>query len=297
MRILRDIPSLRAWRRDMVFEARRVGFVPTMGNLHTGHMGLIETARHHADAVIVSVFVNPLQFEDPADLARYPRTEQADIEALERAGVDAVFLPSETTLYPHGQAGMVRVDAGPLGERMEGAARPGHFTGVATVVAKLFNLVGPDVAVFGEKDAQQVAVIRRLVSDLDFAVELVIEPTHREPDGLAISSRNRFLSDEQRRQAPAVHRALKRAAESLAGGHSVPATLAGARHWLSQQGFDVDYLVYCDDERFEEQSQLVPHGRLLVAARLGAVRLIDNLAVYTPQALGPTAERVGAAVS
>lgn len=206
----------------MAFDARRVGFVPTMGNLHAGHMGLIETARHHADTVLVSVFVNPLQFEDPDDLARYPRTEQADIETLERVGVDAVFLPTEDILYPHGQEGMLRVDAGPLGNRMEGAARPGHFTGVATVVAKLFNLAGPDVAVFGEKDAQQVAVIRRLVSDLNFAVELVIEPTHREPDGLAISSRNRFLSDEQRRQAPAVHRALKRAAESLAGGTVCP---------------------------------------------------------------------------
>ncbi len=282
MQVIRDLPELRDWRESVAFDARRVGFVPTMGNLHAGHLALIDHAKRRADTVIVSIFVNPLQFEDPDDLARYPRTEERDLELLERAGVAAVFLPTEPELYPHGQDDIVRVDAGPLGDRLEGAARPGHFTGVATVVTKLFNLVRPDVAVFGEKDAQQVAVIRRLVADLDMTVELAIEPTHREPDGLAISSRNRFLDAEQRRQAPAVHRALKRAAESLAGGHSVAATLAGARHWLTQQGFAVDYLVYCDDERFEEQTRLVTHGRLLVAARLGRVRLIDNLPVHSP---------------
>lgn len=284
MEILRDIQALRAWREAREGEGTRVGFVPTMGNLHAGHMALIDNARRRADAVIASVFVNPLQFEDPEDLARYPRTEDDDIAALEKAGVDAVFLPTETVLYPHGQDDIARVDPGSLGTRLEGAVRPGHFTGVATVVTKLFNLVRPQVAVFGEKDAQQVAVIRRLVGDLDIDVQLAIEPTHREPDGLAISSRNRFLTAEQRRQAPAVHRALKRAAESLAGGHTVAATLAGARHWLAQQGFEVDYLVYCDEVRFEEQTRLVPDGRLLVAARLGRVRLIDNLAVHTPQA-------------
>ncbi|MFO7808477.1 pantoate--beta-alanine ligase [Guyparkeria sp.] len=282
MEVIRDIPELRDWRESVAFDARRVGFVPTMGNLHAGHLALIDHAKRRADVVVVSIFVNPLQFEDPDDLARYPRTEARDLELLERAGVPAVFLPIEPELYPHGQHNIVRVDAGPLGQRLEGAARPGHFTGVATVVTKLFNLVRPDVAVFGEKDAQQVAVIRRLVTDLDMSVELAIEPTHREPDGLAISSRNRFLDAEQRRQAPAVHRALKRAAESLAGGHTVAATLAGARHWLTQQGFAVDYLVYCDDERFEEQARLVTHGRLLVAARLGRVRLIDNLALHSP---------------
>ena len=284
MEILRDIQALRAWRTARDGTGSTVGFVPTMGNLHAGHMALIDHARRRADTVIASVFVNPLQFEDPEDLARYPRTEDDDIAALEKAGVDAVFLPTEAVLYPHGQDDIVRVDPGSLGTRLEGAVRPGHFTGVATVVTKLFNLVRPQVAVFGEKDAQQVAVIRRLVDDLDIDVQLAIEPTHREPDGLAISSRNRFLTPEQRRQAPAVHRALKRAAESLAGGHTVAATLAGARHWLAQQGFEVDYLVYCDDDRFEERARLVTDGRLLVAARLGRVRLIDNLAVHTPQA-------------
>ncbi|MGM0516798.1 MAG: pantoate--beta-alanine ligase [Pseudomonadota bacterium] len=284
MEILRDIPVLRAWRRGMEASGTSVGFVPTMGNLHAGHLALVDNARRRADVVIVSVFVNPLQFDDPDDLDRYPRTEKDDIATLEKAGVDAVFLPTEGVLYPHGQDDIARVDPGPLGDRLEGAARPGHFAGVATVVTKLFNLVRPDVAVFGEKDAQQVAVIRRVVADLDMDLELVIEPTHREPDGLAISSRNRFLDDEQRRQAPAVHRALKRAAESLAGGHTVAATLAGARHWLVQQGFEVDYLVYVDDERFEEQARPVCRGRLLVAARLGRVRLIDNLAVHMPQA-------------
>ncbi|MFP4462360.1 MAG: pantoate--beta-alanine ligase [Guyparkeria sp.] len=291
MQVIRDIETLRDWRESVEFEARRAGFVPTMGNLHAGHLALIEHARQRADAVIVSVFVNPLQFEDPDDFARYPRTEERDLELLERAGVAAVFLPTEPELYPHGQDDIVRVDPGPLGERLEGAVRPGHFTGVATVVTKLFNLVRPDVAVFGEKDAQQVAVIRRLVADLDMPVELAIEPTHREPDGLAISSRNRFLDSQQRCQAPAVHRALKRAAESLAGGHSVAATLAAARHWLTQQGFEVDYLVYCDDERLEEQTRLVSHGRLLVAARLGKVRLIDNLAVHTPHPANTESDR------
>ena len=156
MQVLRDIDALRDWCESTGFEARRVGFVPTMGNLHAGHMALIEHARRRSEAVIVSIFVNPLQFEDSDDLARYPRTEERDLEQLERAGVAAVFLPTEAVLYPHGQDDLVRVDAGPLGERLEGAARPGHFTGVATVVTKLFNLVRPDVAVFGEKDAQQV---------------------------------------------------------------------------------------------------------------------------------------------
>jgi len=291
MKVLRDIDELREWREDTGFDALRVGFVPTMGNLHAGHMALIEHAQRRAEAVVVSIFVNPLQFEDPDDLARYPRTEERDLELLERAGVAAVFLPTEAVLYPNGQQDIVRVDAGPLGERLEGAARPGHFTGVATVVAKLFNLVRPDVAVFGEKDAQQVAVIRRLVTDLDFPVELAIEPTHREPDGLAISSRNRFLDNEQRRQAPSVHRALKRAAESIAGGLGVAATLADARDWLAGQGFAVDYLAYVDDARFEEQRRVVPHGRLVVAARLGDVRLIDNLAVHSPQPALEESER------
>lgn len=291
MKVLRDVDELREWREDTGFDALRVGFVPTMGNLHAGHMALIEHAQRRAEAVVVSIFVNPLQFEDPDDLARYPRTEERDLEQLERAGVAAVFLPTEAVLYPNGQRDIVRVDAGPLGERLEGAARPGHFTGVATVVAKLFNLVRPDVAVFGEKDAQQVAVIRRLVTDLDFPVELAIEPTHREPDGLAISSRNRFLGADQRRQAPAIHRALKRAAESLTGGDEVAATLAGARHWLGQQGFAVDYLAYVDDARFEERSRPVVHGRLVVAARLGDVRLIDNLAVHSPQPALEESER------
>ncbi|MBN2873049.1 MAG: pantoate--beta-alanine ligase [Halothiobacillaceae bacterium] len=279
MEVLREVDELCEWRDGRRIGAGRLGFVPTMGNLHAGHLALIDHARRRAESVIVSLFVNPLQFEDAADLARYPRTEQDDLEQLERAGVAAVFVPTEAELYPNGQQGLVRVDAGPLGERLEGAARPGHFTGVATVVSKLFNLVRPDVAVFGEKDAQQVAVIRRLITDLDFPVELAIEPTHRESDGLAISSRNRFLDEGQRQRAPAVYRALTRAAESLAGGHTVAATLAGARHWLAQQGFEVDYLAYVDDRRFEERDRLVEHGRLVVAARLGEVRLIDNLSV------------------
>jgi pantoate--beta-alanine ligase len=284
MEILRDIPALRAWRRGKEAGGTRVGFVPTMGNLHAGHRALVDNARRCADAVIVSVFVNPLQFDDPDDLDRYPRTEEDDIATLEQVGVDAVFLPTEGVLYPHGQDDIARVDPGSLGDRLEGAARPGHFVGVATVVAKLFNLVRPEVAVFGEKDAQQVAVIRRMIADLDMDLELVIEPTRRESDGLAISSRNRFLDDEQRRRAPAVYRTLERAAEALAGGHAVTATLAEARQRLVRRGFGVDYLVYVDDERFEEQARPVPRGRLLVAARLGRVRLIDNLAVHLPSA-------------
>lgn len=282
MKVLCDIDELREWREGIGFDVHRVGFVPTMGNLHAGHLALVEHARLRAEVVIVSIFVNPLQFEDGDDLARYPRTEERDLEKLQRAGVTAVFLPTETVLYPRGQGDIVRVDAGRLGERLEGAARPGHFTGVATVVTKLFNLVRPDIAVFGEKDAQQVAVIRRLISDLDFPVELAIEPTHREADGLASSSRNRFLDPAQRQQAPAVHQALKCAAESLLAGQPVGSTLVSGRHWLERQGFEVDYLAYVDDLDFEEQTQLVTHGRLLVAARLAKVRLIDNLVVHSP---------------
>lgn len=268
-----------AWKR----EGLRVGFVPTMGNLHSGHLALVDAAREHSDRTVASIFVNPTQFGPGEDYESYPRTLEADLAQLEQKGTDLVFAPPVEEIYPGGEP-LTWVNVDQLDQHLCGASRPGHFRGVATVVTKLFNLVRPDVAVFGEKDAQQVAVIRRVVADLDMDLELVIEPTHREPDGLAISSRNRFLDDEQRRQAPAVHRALKRAAESLAGGHTVAATLAGARHWLVQQGFEVDYLVYVDDERFEEQARPVCRGRLLVAARLGRVRLIDNLAVHMPQA-------------
>lgn len=255
----------------------RVAVVMTMGALHDGHEALMLLAREHADAVIVTVFVNPLQFGPGEDLDRYPRTFDADLQRCARAGVDVVFAPTPAEVYPEGGPA-VRLCAGPLGERLEGAHRPGHFDGVLTVVAKLLHLTRPDVAVFGEKDAQQLALIRRMVRDLDFPVEVVGAPTVREPGGLALSSRNGYLSDSDRTAALSLYRSL--AAGAAAAGDGPTGVLEAARAVLDgTDAVAVDYLALVDERTWEDADATTTRARLLVAARVGTTRLIDNVPV------------------
>jgi pantoate--beta-alanine ligase len=267
-----------AARRD----GRGVGFVPTMGAFHDGHRSLIERARRETEQVVVSIFVNPLQFPDPRDLERYPRTRDRDLRDAERLGVDVVFAPDEREMYPGGEPA-VTVDPGPLGDRLEGAARPGHFRGVATVVAKLLNAVGPCRAYLGEKDAQQLAVIRWMVRDLEFPIEVVACPTVRETDGLAMSSRNALLSPEDREAAGSLFLALSEAAERARAGERDAAALVAvmAREIGGTPGARLDYAAVVDDETFEDVRMLERPARALVAARFGDLRLIDNLLLLT----------------
>jgi pantoate--beta-alanine ligase len=257
---------------------RTVGFVPTMGAFHDGHASLMRRARDQRDHVIVSIFVNPLQFGPGEDLSRYPRDEDRDLSIAGQLGVDVVFAPSVEEMYPAGPP-EVTVDPGPLGDRLEGAARPGHFRGVATVVAKLVDVVGPSTAYFGEKDAQQLAVIRRMVRDLSLPVQVEGCPTVREPDGLATSSRNAYLSPMQREAAGCLFLALSEAAQMARGGERDAATLvaAMAREIGATPEARIDYAAVVDDESFEEVSTLAGPARALVAARFGETRLIDNL--------------------
>jgi pantoate--beta-alanine ligase len=258
----------------------RVALVPTMGALHEGHASLLVRAREEAGPegrVVASVFVNPLQFGAGEDLDRYPRTFDADLEVCAREGVDVVFAPSVEEVYPGGLP-LVSVDPGPFADVLEGEIRPGHFRGVLTVVAKLFGLVQPDLAVFGEKDYQQLVLIRRMVADLCLPLDVLGAETRREPDGLALSSRNRYLDEEQRRQAVALSRTLYAA---VAAGHEgLDVALEAARAELrAAYGVDLDYLVITDPD-LGELPDVVPPGtpaRVLVAARLGGTRLIDNL--------------------
>ena len=273
MRVLETVAAFREARRAH----GELGFTPTMGFLHEGHLALVARARAETAAVAASLFVNPTQFGDPQDLERYPRDTPGDLAKLERAGVDLVFAPSVAEMYPPGAA--THVEVGPLGDVLEGAARPSHFAGVATVVAKLFNIVAPTRAYFGEKDAQQVAVIRRLVRDLDLPVEVVACPTVREADGLALSSRNVRLSPAQRAAAPVLHRAL-RAAQSLAaaGGRDAERLRAAVRAVVASEPLaDLDYVSVADPGSLEELSRLDGPALLSLAARFGPVRLIDNL--------------------
>jgi len=257
----------------------RIGFVPTMGALHDGHVSLIRRARTEVGpdgAVVVSVFVNPTQFAPGEDLDRYPRTLDADLEACAAAGVDVVFTPSVEEVYPLGLTGNVTVDPGPLAGVLEGASRPGHFAGVLTVVAKLFGLVRPDVAVVGEKDYQQLALIRRMAADLCLGVEVVGAETVREPDGLALSSRNRFLDTEERLEAVALSQALYAARDSAPRGAA--AAIGSARAELRRSHLvDLDYLELTAPDL--GPAPATGPARMLVAARVGSTRLIDNIAL------------------
>jgi pantoate--beta-alanine ligase len=267
---------VRGWRA----EGLTVGFVPTMGSLHPGHMSLLTAARFRADRVIASVFVNPLQFGPGEDFERYPRTPEDDARLLAGEGCDVLFLPGVDEVYPKGRESATRVSVKPLSEILEGAHRPGHFDGVATVVAKLFGIVQADVAVFGEKDYQQLAIIRRMVADLEIPVEVVAAPTVRSPDGLAMSSRNRYLSAEERALAPRIFATLKATAERInAGERNFTALSERGVAELRAAGMQPDYFEVRDALTLlapaPESRELV----ILTAARLGRARLIDNLRV------------------
>jgi len=270
------------WKRDGL----RVAFVPTMGNLHAGHFSLVRLARAHADRVVASVFVNPTQFGPGDDFDRYPRTPEADADGLSDAGCDLLWLPSLATMYPYGAQATVRISVPGVTEVLEGAHRPGHFDGVATVVARLFNQVQPDVAVFGQKDYQQLAVIRYLVRDLAFPVELVAGETQREADGLAMSSRNQYLSAQERPVAAEIQRTLQQMRSGMLDGTPRLDVESAARARLEAAGFAVDYAAVRRQDLSEpgagERGAMVA----LVAARIGRTRLIDDL-VLDPVEIPP----------
>jgi len=277
VQVIRDREALVEALAALRAEGARIAFVPTMGALHTGHIALIEAAKRPGTKIVASIFVNPKQFGANEDLSRYPRRELADIRMLTEAGCDLLWLPSVEVMYPHGHATTIRVDG--VSEGLEGGSRPGHFDGVATVVAKLFHQVGPDAAYFGEKDFQQLAVIRRMVADLDFPIEIVGVPTQRDDDGLALSSRNIYLDEEQRAKAVALPRALGVAARAIGRGEDVATVLADARATLTAAGFEVDYVELADAESLAPDPAADRPRRLLAAARMGSTRLIDNIAI------------------
>ena len=255
-----------------------IALVPTMGALHAGHLALMEEAKRRADRVVATIFVNPLQFGAGEDLGRYPRQEEQDARMLEEAGCALLWLPRVEDIYPDGFA--TRVSVSGVSERWEGEVRPGHFDGVATVVARLLLTVRPEVALFGQKDFQQLVVIRRMTTDLGMGVEIVGVPTVREPDGLALSSRNAYLSDDERKSAVALPAALRFARGAIAGGAAVPDALEDAKELLRRAGFArIDYLALVDSETLEPVEVPGPANRLIAAAVIGSTRLIDNLPV------------------
>ena len=275
MQIVRNSEELALRRASL---GGRLALVPTMGALHAGHMALVAEASARADHVAASIFVNPTQFGPGEDLSRYPRQEQQDLAMLEQAGCDLVWMPGVEDVYPDGFSTTVEVHG--VSDRWEGEARPGHFEGVATVVAKLLLAVRPDVAVFGDKDFQQLAVIRRMVTDLGIPVEIVGLPTVRERDGLALSSRNAYLSPEERRRAVALPNALKAARAVIAGGGSIGPALKEAKQALIDAGFlKIDYVALVDAETLEPVEAPQGEMRLIAAATIGTTRLIDNLAI------------------
>jgi pantoate--beta-alanine ligase len=275
--VFRELAGLRTAVAAARAAGREVALVPTMGALHAGHIALVEAARRPGTTVVASIFVNPRQFGAGEDLSRYPRKETSDVAMLTEAGCDLLWLPPVEQMYPDGFATTVSVNG--VSEGLAGAARPGHFDGVATVVAKLFNQVRPTRAYFGEKDFQQLAVVRRMVADLDFDVEITGVPTPREDDGLALSSRNVYLSPEERHRAVALPRALGIAARAIRGGSDSAKALDDATAALTAAGFEVDYVALVDAETLSPEPIPGRRRQLLAAARLGKTRLIDNLAV------------------
>lgn len=273
---LAAIRDMRAWSRRARAAGRRIGFVPTMGCLHEGHLGLVDRARAQADDVVLSIFVNPLQFGPSDDLDRYPRALDRDRGLAAARGVTCLFVPTVAEMYR--EPAVVRVSPGALGEYLCGPFRPGHFEGVLTVVAKLLHAVEPDVAVFGRKDAQQARMIARMVADLDFPVAVVVAPTTRAADGLALSSRNTYLSAEERQVAARIPAALARAHTAYRAGMHDVAQLAGmVRRELADGGLAVEYVEAVDPNRLAPVATLGPDTLLAVAARVGHTRLIDNI--------------------
>jgi len=280
MKTVASVRELRAAVAEARAAGKRVALVPTMGNLHSGHAALVRRATQLADFVVASIFVNPLQFGANEDLDKYPRTLAADQETLFEAGCDLLFAPSVEEIYPHGMQGQTRVSVPGISEGLCGGSRPGHFDGVSTVVCKLFNMALPDLAVFGEKDYQQLAVIRAMVADLNMPIEIYGEPTVRAEDGLALSSRNGYLSPEQRAIAPRLYATLKEIAEALRSGQSdIPALVSAGIARLEQAGLRPDYLEVREAGSLRPATAEDRHCVILAAAFLGTTRLIDNLAV------------------
>ncbi len=275
--IIETLPLLRQHIRRLRLEGKRIALVPTMGNLHDGHMKLIDEAKDRADVVVASIFVNPMQFDRPDDLARYPRTLQEDCEKLNKRKVDYVFAPAVEEIYPRGLEGQTYVDVPGLSTMLEGASRPGHFRGVSTIVSKLFNLVQPDIACFGEKDFQQLALIRKMVADMDYDIEIIGVPIMRAKDGLALSSRNGYLTAEQRKIAPGLFKVMSSIGEKLqAGERDLDEMIAIAAQELNEKGFRADDIQIRDADTLLELTENSKRAVILVAAWLGQARLIDN---------------------
>lgn len=278
MKIVHTLSAARAACRELRTAAdTTLGLVPTMGALHEGHLSLVRAAREACDRVAVSIFVNPTQFGPDEDLARYPRTFDADCKLLEAVGIDLLFAPTAAEMYPTGGLGTA-VDPGALGDRLDGKSRPGHFTGVATVVSKLFSILTPDRAFFGQKDAAQIAVLRAMVRDLNMPVEIVVCPIVRDPDGLALSSRNRYLSAEERGNALALSAALRSAERAVAGGErNTSPLIQGMRQQLASPSLRIDYVEAIDADTLLPLATVQPNTLFAVAAWVGDTRLIDNV--------------------
>jgi len=276
-----DTTALRHHIRGLKDSSRRIAFVPTMGNLHAGHLALVTQAQACADAVVVSIFVNPMQFAAYEDLDKYPRTLDADLVALESIGVDVIFTPTVADVYPEGVEAHTAIHVPVLGDVLCGGERPGHFDGVCTVVYKLFEMVKPDVVVFGEKDLQQLLIIKKMVNDLNLAIDVQSGPTQRAADGLALSSRNQYLTADERAIAPKLWETLQACARELrsAAGHEGGSILDVARASLAQAGFAVDYLELRVLSTLAKSESLSEDCALFVAARLGQTRLIDNIQI------------------
>lgn len=277
MLIIETLPMLRQHVRRWRQEGKRIALVPTMGNLHEGHMTLVDEARARGDVVVVSIFVNPMQFDRPDDLARYPRTLQEDCEKLTRRGVDLVFSPTPAEVYPQGPETQTYVDVPMISTMLEGASRPGHFRGVATIVSKLFNLVQPDLACFGEKDYQQLMLIRKMVADMGYDIDIIGVPIVRAQDGLALSSRNGYLNAEERKTAPQLNQIMNELAERLGNGErQIDELLEQAAYKLRVVGFTPDELFIRDADTLLPLTVESKRAVILMAAWLGKARLIDN---------------------
>ncbi|MDN2487527.1 pantoate--beta-alanine ligase [Kosakonia sacchari] len=280
MLIIETLPLLRQHIRRLRQEGKRIALVPTMGNLHDGHMKLVDEAKARADVVVVSIFVNPMQFDRPDDLVRYPRTLQEDCEKLNKRKVDLVFAPAPADIYPQGTDNQTYVDVPGISTMLEGASRPGHFRGVSTIVSKLFNLVQPDIACFGEKDYQQLQLIRKMVADMGYDIEIVGVPTVRAKDGLALSSRNGYLTADQRKVAPALSKVMNSIADKLlAGERNEEELIAIAEQEINAAGLRADDIQIRDADTLLALSEDSKRAVILMAAWLGQARLIDNKVV------------------
>ncbi|KGK09159.1 pantoate--beta-alanine ligase [Vibrio navarrensis] len=298
MQTFADIAALRDQLRTFKREGRKIAFVPTMGNLHEGHLTLVRKAREHADIVVVSIFVNPMQFERADDLNNYPRTLDEDLSKLNSQGVDLVFTPSAEMMYPEGLDKQTAVEVPGLSSMLEGASRPGHFRGVATIVTKLFNIVQPDVACFGEKDFQQLAIIRKMTSDLALDIEIIGVPTVREMDGLAMSSRNSLLTIDERQRAPVLARTMRWISSAIRGGRDDYASIIeDANDQLRAADLQPDEIFIRDARTLQAINADTTQAVILMSAFLGKARLIDNQVVELNKESKEEAEPTAAASS